>query len=472
MYQINRTERSIIAEASPSGGSQRSIIRISGNNSFDYVAQIPEIDISAPERRSLVSGSIRIKSASGVVIVPISMYFLKAPETYTMEDTVEVHLPGAYPLAGEIIKLFCRNGFCLAQPGEFTMRAFLNNRIDLIQAEAVESIISATSESERRAAFSRIEGVLSGRIHLWRKTLVEISSQIEGELDFEQDEVSEMPVSIIAGHLERLIAEISKIYNASTVSISTHGYINVTIVGPTNAGKSSIINSLLGGEFSVVSSEKTTTRDIVEYEMHIEPFHFMLQDSPGYDTSSDTLASLATGRAQDAGELAGVVLLVFDLSRKYCLSYEDIIKDLPDTPLVLIGNKSDLAAELDLNKVKGIIQKHRADLGFNNNNILEINISAKNQINITNLKQSLVDIVINNLEHSAGRDSLNLRVQEELYTASESLKNALQSIRSKALIELVAEDLRAAYGALGHLAGIGYAEEVLESIFSRFCIGK
>ncbi len=472
MKIFSHSQDTIVAPASPVGSSPRAIVRVSGEDAFSCVMKIVKIDDEIKSGKAIVCGVLNINDNGLFLTLPVSVFFLKSPKTYTMEDVAEIHFVGSNVIREKIISALCENGARLATAGEFTLRAFLNGRIDLVQAESVERIISANSEAERKVALSQVEGLFSDRIKRWRKMLLEVASQIEGELDFEQDEVSEMSTPKIVKKLEGAITDIEKIFNSRNIGSLRHGHISVVLSGKTNAGKSSVINALLGKDGAVVSHEATTTRDIVNYEMDVEPFSFILQDSPGYDFRAEKMATLASERASVAGEMAGIILLVIDGSLPYTDVYKNIIKKLPPVPIVVVANKIDLGLLLNIDKVVEDIDKHFVELNVVQPRVLAIKVSAEELTGISELKQMIVDIAVADIEQCEGQGNFNRRTQEELANVMECLSNARSLLLAGELIELVAEEIRDAYNSLGHIAGVGYAEEVLESIFSRFCIGK
>lgn len=474
MSIFNGFDNTIVSLASPPGACQRAIVRMSGNSAFEIIGRIflPCNENTNVADRIMVDGAIEINHADMPFKICATVYYLKAPKTYTFEDVVEIHFPGSVYIADAVVRECCRAGAVMAKAGEFTLRAFLNGRIDLAQAEAVESMISASSEAERRAAISRMEGIFSGRVRDWRGSLIEIAAQMEGELDFEQDEVSSLPVGMIVEKINGIVDELKKIISSASVAVTKKGYIPVTLVGLTNAGKSSLINSLLGNDCAVVSSERTTTRDILDFELYLEPFHFIFQDSPGFDSRPDMMAKLASERAASAGELSGIIMFVVDTSEPYCAEYEEIIKKLPAIPVIVVANKSDLECRLEADRLQKEISSYFKKAFGKDTLAGLISVSAKDNYNITELTQAIIDIAVNDLEHSVGGDRFNLRVYEELAKASENLVNAVSLLDGGELLEIVVEDIRSAYKSLSHIIGEGYAEEVLESIFSRFCIGK
>ncbi|MFH0911566.1 MAG: GTPase [Planctomycetota bacterium] len=469
-------EDTIVACASPPGGSARAIVRLSGSRALAFAQACFEEPSGLPwpadtwKPHSRLEGLFRLASEEDKpgekTCVPAAVYVMRAPRTYTREDVVEFHLPGAPGIVEAAVGTCLALGARLAGPGEFTLRAFLSGRIDLAQAEAVEAVIGAAGEGERRAALSRMEGIFSGRVNRWRRDLVALAAEVEASLDFEPDEVEPLPREAVRRGLEDLCLALDGVLAQARSRERREGMIPVYFAGPTNAGKSSLLNALLGRAEAVVSPEPSTTRDRLDFALAIEPFQFLLQDAPGYDGQGGPLAALASEHSLAGAEEAGIVLLLADESLPLSNDLLRIARALPPVPVVLVLNKTDLGlapgVEEDLQRLAGAAGI--APRGT-------VAVSALTGENLPRLRRALVDIAVEDMEHAAAGGSLNRRMADCLAKAREALRRA-RGLVAEGEPELLAEELRGAHGALGLLVGEGYADEVLESIFSRFCIGK
>ncbi|MBN1258031.1 MAG: 50S ribosome-binding GTPase [Planctomycetes bacterium] len=481
MKSLYRMDDIIVACASPPGGGARCIVRLSGPG-IEAVAcasgcftdpgghPYPEESWQGHAR---LEGLFQVASGNDSLSFPASAYVMRAPASYTREEMIEFHLPGAPALADLVIDTLICSGtellrsdenlkssvtIRLAAPGEFTMRAFINGRIDLVQAEAVERIIASGSEAERRAALANMEGAFSERISSWQSRLTGAAAQVEGQIDFAEDEVEPLPSAKMIAELSEISDSLQKLLATAQARPTHHGAIPVCFAGLTNAGKSSLLNAMLGQDAALVSPERSTTRDRLDFELVIEPFHFLLQDAPGLDHSGDSLSLTASKRGIIASQGAAIVLLVIDGSLQREQKVVELIKNLPEVPIVIACNKSDLPGfELKSlgNEFAGLIA-----------------VSAKTGEGLDELRRALVNIAARDMERPVGEGAINLRLVEELQCAHDSLGRAMALLAARSGFELIAEELRGAHSALGHIRGQGYAEEVLESIFSRFCIGK
>jgi len=454
----------IVARSTPPGGSPRCIVRLSGPGAFGIAAKCArEALLQRPHAcrmacsfrfpREELSGENNWETDGG-------LYLMRAPATYTRQDVVEFHLPGSPALCEAAMRGCVALGARLAEPGEFTLRAFLNGRLDLCQAEGVESLIRASSDGERRAALSQLEGELSGRVRKWRDRLVTVAGEIEARLDFEEDETGPHERTSLLARLNSVGDALDRTLEAACVRLAPQGRIPVHFVGLTNAGKSSLINALLERDAAVVASERSTTRDALCFEFDSGSFHFTLQDNPGLDDSEDTLSRLANRQAKRAGESAGIVVLVADATEAAPIALAPLLDGLENVPVLLAWNKCDLPVRTP----------HASPAGHDFAG--EIRLSARTGMGLQDLREELCRLACEDTHAAAGRERYSQRTIDALRRARKALDRCRSVVEDDAYAELAAEELREAFMALGHILGEGYAEEVLERIFSDFCIGK
>lgn len=448
----------IVACATPPGGSARAILRLSGPAALAVASACLQIETRLMESHRRIAGRWPAKHGG----VELAVYVMQAPRSYTAEDVVEVHLPGSVGLVGQVLSGLLEGGARLAQPGEFTYRAFLHGRLDLAQAEAVEALVAARSTEECRAALAGVAGRFSTQVAGWRERLVALAADLEGELDFEAAEVTPQVAETRLAGLTVLEADLTGVVAQAHAREVESGSIPVYLCGPTNAGKSSLCNALLGWAAALVSAEASTTRDRLDFEWVVEPFHFLLQDAPGQDSGPGELARLASARgAQEAGR-AGILLIVGDGSVPPAPDWPAFLERLPALPSVLVVNQCDRGCHRSWREVVGRQPAGRR-VCFT---------SARSGLGLDGLREAIIDLAVEDVEHVTSAGRYSRRVAQQLVLAQEAVREALALLKSDAGGELVAEALRQAHQAMASIMGEGYAEEVLESIFSRFCIGK
>ncbi len=479
----------IAAISTPAASSMAAIVRLSGNEAL-------------PIAQSLISGSqealptpsknkrtghgckpltwsvsfchLSISMAGYSVRVPAYVMFFAAPKSYTRQDMVEFIVPGNEPIATAVLKQCLQSGARAAYAGEFTLRAFLSGRIDLAQAEAVEQIIHAANQQERIAALQRLQDDIPTSIRTWRDQLIAIAAQIEATLDFHEEELDHNLTKSFLTELNTLSQNCHHITSKTKHQKSQEQGIPVVLAGLTNAGKSSLLNSLLGEDAAIVSSENSTTRDRLSYSLQLGRFLFRLEDSPGADNSlmqSNQGTVFTEGIHKGAYRGGTFVCLVIDRSRlsSDVLQLKSFIQNLPLCRILPILNKSEIASG-DLNEINDCLKSifiDRQDLTV----VTPLEISCKTGWGIKELKERLIAEAIGN-ESLTDHGILTLREAEELRQASDHCQEASTLLEEGMDLELIAEELRHAHEAFSRAIGDCYAENVLDAIFSRFCIGK
>lgn len=456
----------ICAICSPSGNSTYAAVRISGANSFEIATILSSTPLPLNSRNT-VSSKIRLDfdTPNGNVSrnAPCIFYIMPAPKSYTTEDVIEIILPGATPILNATIKAICSHGARVAQAGEFTMRAFLHGRIDLGQAEAVERIILAETSSEHQEAIGRMHGGIATKINKWRDELVLIAGTVEATLDFEEEDIGEDIESDLSARLNSLATSCREVAASASHYRPDIDGIPVVLAGLTNAGKSSLLNALLGYNAVIVSHEKSTTRDRIVHDVQIGRFVFNIEDCPGIDTSEDIIAVTASDIARKRFSRAGFIMLVVDASKEIDDELQNLIDHIPPCRILLILNKIDLEINITQEKLQQIISTRP---GVTIASTLEI--SAQEAINIDKLKVALEKEGLADLSVSGGQ--LSSREARELEEAAKRCEEAALALEYGQ--EIAAFELRGAYEAFARVCGEGYAEDILENVFSRFCIGK
>lgn len=398
-------------------------------------------------------------SSEGVVDEVI-LTVMRAPKSYTKEDIVEINCHGGVVALRKALDLVLQKGVRLAEPGEFTKRAFLNGRIDLAQAEAVLDIIQAKTDSAFRISLGQLKGDLSNSIKKIRHTLLDTLSLIEANIDFPEEEIEIFDTEEIAKGLRRIKAELDILLDTSKAGRVFREGLLVVICGKTNVGKSSLLNTLLKQERSIVTAVAGTTRDTIEEEIDIKGIPIRIVDTAGIIKPRGVVEKKAILRSKRYIEMADLVILIFDGSRDLAKEDNLLINKLKGKRVIAVINKMDLKQKID----RAVIIKN-----FNHT----IKISAKKAKNINLLEDRITDFVYQG--KTASPESLmlcNLRHIEAVREAQKLVAEACHLLDNKLSLELVAQSLKDALGCLDSILGMNYSEDLLDKIFSEFCIGK
>jgi tRNA modification GTPase len=464
MYHLTGND-TICAISTPPGLGAISVIRLSGPNAVEISKKIfhpkdKDVDISLVASHTVHFGNI---GDSKGLLDDVLLTIFREPHSYTGEDVIEISCHGSPYIQQKLIELLLEQGLRLANPGEFTLRAFLNGKFDLSQAEAVADLIASQSKSSHDLAIKQMRGGFSKKIKILRSKLVDFTSLIELELDFSEENVefaSRPELTKLLIELEDEIALLIKSF--STGNVIKNG-IPVTIIGKPNVGKSTLLNTILNEEKAIVSEIPGTTRDAIEDTIVIGEYQFRFIDTAGLRTSVDRIESMGIERTWEKIHQASVILYVFDATVD---SFEDLMlalsefKEISDNSkkLILIGNKAD--------KLK------RLPSGFKDFVELEtIFVSAKRKENIHLIAESLLKSV--KAENLSGSPVVsNTRHFEALQNALTSIQAVHDGLHSGLSPDLLTVDIRKALHHLGEITGDITSEEILGNIFSRFCIGK
>jgi tRNA modification GTPase len=450
----------IVALATPPGVGAIGVIRLSGKKSLEIANQLfPSKDLKSQVSHSLHVGYLR-ESERVLDEVVIGLY--KAPRSYTGEDVVEISSHGSPFLLEQIIQALIRKGARLAKPGEFTQRAFLNGKLDLTQAEGVADLIASNTEAARRSALHNLRGGFRSDLKMLRDRLLSFSALVELELDFSQEDLEFADRT----QLDALIREAQKTTDSLLESFRLGNVIKngvqVAIVGKPNAGKSTLLNTLLNENRAIVSEIAGTTRDTIEEVINIGGIDFRLVDTAGIRAhSKDSIESMGVGRSLEKMKQADVVLYLFDSGTTDVPELDKVLDDLTKDKLsfIAVANKIDLDSEEK-------IRKSYAGFG----NILFI--SAKENRYIETLKEKLVDMVLKGTAAIEGTIVTNIRHYEALQALSKSLYDVRKGLDEKISGDLLSLDIRRSLHNIGEITGEITGEDQLDYIFSKFCIGK
>jgi len=460
--KIKKGEDTITAIATPLGEGGIGIIRVSGEKAFALLKKI-----FVPKNKKLKTfQSHRVYlgnliSSQKEILDEVLINVMHAPKTYTTEDMIEINCHGGIEvLKGILQEILQYKGIRLAEPGEFTKRAFLNGRLDLMQAEAVIDLIQAKSQIALKSAARQLQGKGSKKINQIKDSLVDVISPLEASLDFPED-VTETPYKAIADSVDKIMKILAKdLEQLRKIRFVKQG-IRIAIVGRANAGKSTLLNAILGRERAIVTSIPGTTRDTLEEPFKIEGIPVIIVDTAGLREAKETIEKEGVKRAEIEIKEADLVLYVVDISKKDNQDLKLISRYTPDKETIFVINKIDLTHSLDIKKLK--IKDDSA-----------IFVSAKNEIGIIELKDTIRDFIVRKKTNILEEDLIasNIRHEENIVQALESLEKAREASESELSEEFILFDLKNALNSLGKITGEVTSDDILDKIFSQFCIGK
>jgi tRNA modification GTPase len=436
-----------------------SIIRVSGPESIEIVNKIFSKNLSKIETHTINYGYIKDGEN---IIDEVLVSLMKAPKTYTREDLIEINCHGGIATTNKILELLIEKGCRLAEPGEFTKRAFLNGRIDLVQAEAVNSLLNANTDISRQQAINELKGDNSNLIKELREKLIQMISNIEVNIDYpEYEDIEELTNSKILPKLKDYVSNLETIISKSKEGRIIKEGINVALIGKPNVGKSSLLNTLLEEEKAIVTNIAGTTRDIVEGQINISGVVFNLIDTAGIRNTDNVIEQIGVEKSKKVIKDCNLILLIFnnnDVLTKEDMEIFDYVKQT-DKPIIIIINKVDLETKLN----KECLSKEYKT----------VEISTKTKEGINDLKAAIKEIF--NLEKIITDDikySFNSRIIGLLEKSKNKIIAAIDAINNNYPVDIVELEIKSAWEILGEIIGETYTEELLDNLFSRFCLGK
>lgn len=449
----------IVALATPAGSGAIGVIRLSGPDAVAIAQRVWKgKDLSAQASHTLHFG--RIVDGDMVLDEVVASLFL-APKSYTRENVVEISCHGSNYIIESIIKLLIRNGVRAAKPGEFTLRAFVNGQLDLSQAEAVADLIASNSKASQQVAMQQLRGGFSTQLQQLREQLVQFASLIELELDFAEEDVEFANRDQLKRLIHQITLVIGRLIQSFELGNAIKNGVNTVIAGRPNAGKSTLLNALLNEERAIVSHIPGTTRDTIEEVLNINGINFRLVDTAGIREATDTIEQIGVQRTMEKISQSALLIYVFDAVELSPAELQADIESLrkPGITTLIVANKTDL-----------LVQGYQATLdGFNQANIIAV--SAREKIHIDDLKQQIYSAAIK--DQLTGHDTLvtNVRHLEALQRTETALTRVLAGMETTTS-DFLAMDIKQALHYLGEITGAVTTDDLLENIFSKFCIGK
>ena len=450
-----------IATAQGEGGI--AVISVSGSKSLDIVGKIfqgkNKFDINTMKTYTMKYGNI-IDISSGEVIDEVIISYMKGPRSFTAEDVVEINCHGGVVSTNRVLEEVIKSGARIAEPGEFTKRAFLNGRIDLSQAEAVMDIITAKTDLAMKSAVMQSEGLLSKEINRLRKYLLDVLALIEYDVDFtEDDEEPDETVPIrVSESLEIAILEMKKLINGANEGKIIREGLKVTIIGKPNVGKSSLMNALLQEKRAIVTDIPGTTRDVIEEYINLGGIPVKITDTAGIRETEDVVERIGVERSKEKLEEADLVILMLDTSRPLEEEDREIIESIKNKKVIVLLNKVDLERKIDLDELKHL------------DNFIEI--SAMTGFGLEDLKNKIKDLFFNGEVDNESLIITNSRHKQALYRALENCENAQNRLKMNEFLDLISIYVTSGLRALGEITGSELEEDLVNKIFSEFCVGK
>ena len=453
----------IAAIATAPGEGGIGIIRISGYKSLQVAQSIFKSKsgkmIKDYNTRTLIYGKI----VDGEKVIDEALVaYMKGPNSYTAEDVIEINCHGGFISVKKILELILSKGVRLADAGEFTKRAFLNGRIDLSQAEAIIDVIKSKTDMAHEVAQNQLEGSLAKKIKDLRMNVTEVLAHLEVSIDFAEEDVEEITYQTLEEKAIELRNEIKKLYDTAESGKILRDGLKTVIVGKPNVGKSSLLNSILGENRAIVTDIAGTTRDVIEEFVNIKGIPLKIVDTAGIRETEDIVEKIGVEKSRESFSTADLVIMVLDASRKLSEEDMEILENLKNKKTIVLLNKMDLEPKIELEKVKEFV---------NSEDIIEI--SALKHQGIEQLQDKIESMVYHgSVKNSSNLMITNSRHKDALFKAYESINDAINAIDQRMPYDFIEVDFKNIWDYLGYINGDTVREDLLDTIFANFCIGK
>lgn len=445
----------IAAIATPPGEGGVAIIRISGNNAIEVAQKVFNRPIKNFKTHTVHFG--KIIDCEGSFVDEVLLIPLLGKKSFTGEDTIEIHCHGGRLITRRVLDVVLKAGARMAFPGEFSFKAFINGKIDLTQAEAIQELISAKNEYALNAAEEQLQGKLSEKILYFQKELTDAAAILEAWIDFPEEGLEFITMEELILQLQSVLQSMHSLSHTFNDGRIIHDGISLCLAGCPNVGKSSLLNALLDKNRAIVSAIPGTTRDIVEDHINYKGLNFKLIDTAGIRETDEEIEAEGIKKSHEVMEEVDLVLLLLDASKNFGNEEAKLLNLVPKEKTIVVWNKIDL----DSCSFPEIPLKHA------------VKISAKNKINIHLLYEKIEEVLWNNAPPSKDEVIItNVRHEESLNLSIESLKKVIIGLKEGLSPEFLILDLRQALFELGKIIGTNIGEDILTAIFSKFCIGK
>ncbi|WP_461613562.1 tRNA uridine-5-carboxymethylaminomethyl(34) synthesis GTPase MnmE [Clostridium sp. Marseille-QA1073] len=452
----------IAAVATTVGEGGVSIIRVSGDNSLKIVSSIFEgknkrglDDIKSYTMRY---GHIVDKDKNHIDEVIVS--YMKGPRSFTAEDVVEINCHGGIIATNRVMQEVLKAGARMAEPGEFSKRAFLNGRIDLSQAEAIVDIINAKTELSMKSALMQSEGGISKEIEVLRNDLLSTIAHIEATVDYPEDDLEEVTADMAVVKLNEVLLTINNLLDTADEGKILREGLNTVIVGKPNVGKSSLLNALTKENRAIVTDIPGTTRDVIEEYINISGVPIKIIDTAGIRETEDLVEKIGVEKSKEKINEADLIILILDNSRAIEEEDKEIIEYIKDKKYIVLLNKIDLDGKINKDDL----------IGLNSDYIF--NVSIKTGENIEKIKECIKELFFKGEIATNDIIITNTRHKEALFRAKENIESAIDALKNTFAIDLASIDIRNAWTILGQITGNTLEENIIDKIFSEFCLGK
>lgn len=453
----------IAAIATAPGEGGIGIIRISGEKSLQVAESIFKSmsgkKIEDYKTRTLIYGNIVDEET---IIDEVLVAYMKGPNSYTAEDVIEINCHGGFISVKKILELILSKDVRLADAGEFTKRAFLNGRIDLSQAEAIIDVIKAKTEVAHEVAQSQLEGSLSNKIKQLRLNVTEVLAHLEVAIDFSEEDIEEITYQTLRERAEELRCEIKRLYDTAESGKILRDGLKTVIVGKPNVGKSSLLNSILGENRAIVTDIPGTTRDVIEEFVNIKGIPLKIVDTAGIRETEDVVEKIGVEKSKESFSSADLVIMVLDSSRKLDKEDLEILENLQNKKTIVLLNKTDLDPQIEEDKLNQYVDSSSI-----------IKISALQNEGIEELQDKIEAMVYRgSVKSSSNLMITNTRHKDALAKSYESINDAITAIDQNMPYDFIEVDFKNVWDYLGYINGDTIKEDLLDTIFSNFCIGK
>ena len=433
-----------------------SIVRVTGSEAIDIVSKIFNVDLHDKKSHTIHYGHIKY---NGETIDEVLVMLMKSPKTYTKEDIVEINCHGGINSTKKILEVLLNSGCRLAEPGEFTKRAYLNGRINLLEAESVNDLIVAKNDAARVLAINNVDGILTKKIRLIRDKIAKILANIEVNIDYpEYTDELEVTNNLMNEYLLDISRELADLVKGAKNGRIIKEGINVAIIGKPNVGKSSILNALIDEEKAIVTDIPGTTRDIVEGSITLEGVLVNLIDTAGIRDTIDIVEKIGVDKSRKTAESADLILLVLNNNEMITEEELELINKYKSDKLIILINKNDLDQKLELP------EDYKKYIIYGNT----VDINGLDELKNTIIKKFMLDTIVNkDMSYLS-----NVRQIDLVNKANEAIISANKSAKDNLPVDMIEIDLKKAWEYLGEIIGDSYQDELVDSIFQNFCLGK